>query len=110
MSGTEDYPVVLVPGPLYDEMKREGASLVGYQRYHHKGKPYPYDEMRAILGLPDVREYVARQRFKAAARRLGEGLSEMGQALVAGFKKIGDSSRALEDFAHDYALASDGKD
>lgn len=39
----------------------------------------PYDEMRRLCGLPDVRSYVARRELARMGRQLGEVFRRMGE-------------------------------
>ncbi len=60
------------------------------------GDPIPYDEMRRILGLPDVHREVAVMRCQLATRRAADALRTFMNAFTP------------EPVQADYVLASDG--
>ncbi|NKR52913.1 hypothetical protein GS481_01825 [Rhodococcus hoagii] len=60
----------------------------------------PYDEMRRILGLPDVKREVELLRLQLSIRRAGAALAEAGRKLARAW--------AAEPIQSDYALAAPG--
>lgn len=60
----------------------------------------PYDEMRRLCGLPDVRGYVARREFARMGEQIGEALKRAAivwtEALEALSAAIEGHSRGVE--------------
>ena len=59
-----------------------------------------YDEQRALLGLPDVRMYVAWTRIRLQ-------MLEVKQVFTQAFEAIRPAMTAIEEFRQDYALAGE---
>lgn len=53
------------------------------------GDPIPYDQMRAILGLPDVREAVHREAAARHRAQVGDALHIAARALAEHAQRIG---------------------
>lgn len=66
-------------------------------------EPIPYDEMRAILGLPDVKREVERMRVRLALARMQKVVADFVEAISRLGLIATDTRRS------DYVLAA-GKD
>ena len=60
----------------------------------------PYDEMRRLCGLPDVRGYVARREFARMGEQIGESIQRVAniwtealEVLAPQLKAIAESSK-----------------
>ena len=57
----------------------------------------PYDEMRRLCGLPDVRGYVARREFDRMGKQLGEVFRRMAEVWTEAFETALPQLRAITE-------------
>lgn len=60
----------------------------------------PYDEMRRILGLPDIRAEVQWQRAELAFRQIGVAMSEFVEAIKPMMAKFTDAVQQQQQQRH----------
>lgn len=71
------------------------------------GEPIPYDTMRAILGLPDVKREVERERSRREAAAAWARLSDRIKAFDEAFAVLTGAARNTTGSQADYTLAAD---
>lgn len=66
-----------------------------------QAKKIPYDEMRRILNLPDVSDYIARRDFQLAWNRMTTSCRAFGEGLVLVYMELDRAVEPLRQFAAD---------
>lgn len=64
-----------------------------------EAKQIPYDEMRHILNLPDVSDYIARRDAEIAWERMMSAFSGVGESIVLAYKELESSMEPFRQFA-----------
>ncbi|MGR6523852.1 hypothetical protein ACU5JM_19635 [Rhodococcus erythropolis] len=64
-----------------------------------RAKRIPYDEMRRILNLPDVGDYIARREAEIAWERMMSVFSGVGESIVLAYKELEKSIEPFKQFA-----------
>lgn len=64
-----------------------------------QAKRIPYDEMRRILNLPDVSDYIARREAGIAWERMMSVFSGVGESIVLAYKDLERSMEPFRQFA-----------
>ena len=64
-----------------------------------EAKRIPYDEMRRILNLPDVSDYIARRDFDLAWNRLASSCREFVEGLALVYTELDRQVEPLKQFA-----------